>query len=128
MARPTLAMMFLVTAKRDQQAYRVLANDPSLHDSLAGFHAHQAVEKALKAVLADARIAFRRTHDIAELLDFMSDSGLDPPPHADRLDELNPYAVEARYGLVEPSGLDREQTGQMIRDVVDWATIRIGPR
>lgn len=37
--RPTLAAeTFLIAAERDQQAYRVLASDPSLHDSLAGFH------------------------------------------------------------------------------------------
>jgi hypothetical protein len=54
-----------LAAERDEQAFQRLADDPMLHDSLAGFHAHQAVEKALKAVLAHAGFAFRRTHDIA---------------------------------------------------------------
>jgi HEPN domain-containing protein len=57
---------------------------------VVGFHLQQCVEKALKAVLSHAGIAFRRTHDIAELLDLIADRGLGPPPYADWLDELNP--------------------------------------
>jgi HEPN domain-containing protein len=117
----TLAETFLLAAERDQQAFRKLADDPTLHDSLAGFHAQQAVEKALKAVLAHAGVAFRRTHDIAELLDYLEDSDLPAPPYADRLDELNPYAVEMRYGLIEPSGLDRTATACWVKDVIYWA-------
>jgi HEPN domain-containing protein len=117
----TLAETVLLAAERDEQAFRKLAEDPTLHDSLAGFHAQQAVEKALKAVLAHAGVAFRRTHDIAELLDYLEDSGLPAPPHADRLDELNPYAVEMRYGLIEPSGLDRTATAGWVKDVLYWA-------
>jgi HEPN domain-containing protein len=122
MVERTLAETLLLAAERDQQAFRKLADDPTLHDSLAGFHAQQAVEKALKAVLAHARVAFRRTHDIAELLDLLEDSGLPAPPHAHRLDELNPYAVEMRYGLIEPSGLDRSATARWVQAVVGWAT------
>jgi HEPN domain-containing protein len=125
MAERTLAETYLLAAKRDQQAFRKLADDPTLHDSLAGFHAQQAVEKALKAVLAHAGVAFRRTHDIAELLDLLDDSGLPAPPHADRLDEFNPYAVEMRYGLIEPSGLDRSATARWLQDVIAWAAASI---
>jgi HEPN domain-containing protein len=121
MAERTLAETFLLAAERDEQAFRMLADDPMLHDSLAGFHAQQAVEKALKAVLAHAGVAFRRTHDIAELLDHMEDSGLPAPPYADRLDELNPYAVEMRYGLIEPSGLDRTATACWVKEAIHWA-------
>jgi len=121
MAERTLAEIFLLTARRDEQAFSTLADDPNLHDSLAGFHAQQAIEKALKAVLAHSGVSFRRTHDIAELLDMLEDAGLAAPPHADRLDELNPYAVEMRYGLIEPSGLDRAATARWVQDVIRWA-------
>jgi len=120
MAERTVAETLLISAEGDRQAFLKLAEDPALHDSLAGFHAQQAVEKALKAVLAQAGVAFRRTHDIAEMLDLIADSGLPAPPHADRLDELNPYAVEMRYGLVEPSGLDRTETSRWVEDVIAW--------
>jgi HEPN domain-containing protein len=122
MADASLAEMLLVAAGRDRQAFGKLAEDPGLHDSLAGFHAQQAVEKSLKAVLAQAEIPFRRTHDIAELLDLLEDKGIPPPPHADRLDELNPYAVEMRYGLVEPTGLDKSAVAGWLDAVLAWAS------
>lgn len=125
MAERTVAEMLLMAAERDQQAFHKLSEDPGLHDSLAGFHAQQAVEKALKAVLAHAGVVFRRTHDIAELLDLLEDAGLEAPPYAHRLDELNPYAVEVRYGLVEPGGLDRIATALWVGDVIVWSGVRI---
>ncbi|MBK5941668.1 HEPN domain-containing protein [Halochromatium roseum] len=128
MAEPTLADILLTAAERDQQAFEKLADDPSLHDSLCGFHAQQAVEKALKAVLAYAGVVFRRTHDIAELLDLLEDSDIGSPPHADDLDALNPYAVEMRYGLIGVSGLDRQEIGQVLRDVLRWAHHHLGSR
>lgn len=69
----------------------------------------------------------RRSHDIAELLDRLEDAGLPAPPYADRVDELNPYAVEMRYGLIEPSGLDRSATARWIREVMDWSKALIHP-
>jgi HEPN domain-containing protein len=121
MSEPSLAHTLLELAHRDQRAFFTLATDPSMHDSLCGFHAQQAVEKALKAVLAHVGVAHRRTHDIAELLDLVSDSDLPAPPFADRLDELNPYAVDYRYGLIEPGGLDRAETERVLAGVLDWA-------
>jgi HEPN domain-containing protein len=38
-----------------------------VHDAIC-FHAQQCVEKYLKAWLQEANIAFRRTHDLEELL------------------------------------------------------------
>ena len=128
MAERTLAEILLVAAERDRGAFHKLAEDPELHDSLAGFHAQQAVEQALKAVLAHVGVAFRRTHDIAELLDLLEDAGLEAPPYANRLDELNPYAVEIRYGLIEPGALDRTASALWVDDVIGWSSARVrGP-
>lgn len=104
MVEPRLAEILLTAAERDRQGFAKLAEDTTLHDSLCGFHAQRTVEKALKAVLAHAGVIFRRTHDIAELLDLLEDTQIQAPPHAEQLDELNPYAVEMRYGLVGVSG------------------------
>ena len=121
MAERTLVDILLGMAEQDALAYRKLADDPEIHDALIGFHAQQAVEKALKAVLSHAGVSFRRTHDIAELLDLLTDSSLPEPPFSNQLDELNPYAVEMRYGLVEPSGLDRSSTQVVLTAVLGWA-------
>lgn len=122
MSDASFAGTLLELARRDAQAFQRRAGDPELHDSPAGFHAQQVIEKAPKAVPSRSGVAFRRTHDLAELLDLLADSGLPTPPHADRLDELNPYAADDRYGLIEPTGLDRAATGRMLADVLGWAS------
>jgi len=121
MVEASVARLMLAAARRDEQAYRALAALPDMNDAVIGFHAHQCVEKALKAVLAHEGVVFRRTHDVAELLDLLSDAGIVSPPHADGLDELNPFAVEARYGLAEPGRVDREATTLMVGAVLAWA-------
>lgn len=107
MAEASVADLLLASAEQDRKAVLALLRSPEIGDAIDGFHAQQAVEKSLKAVLSQRRIPFRRTHDIAELLDLLSDHGLPTPPTAERLDELNPYAVDVRYGNIDPRGLDR---------------------
>lgn len=121
MAERSVPRLLLESARQDEKAVTALSGIADIGDAIVGFHAQQAVEKAIKAVLSAAGIAFRRTHDIAELLDLLADSGLPPPPAAEALDELNPYAVEARYGLVGLSGLDRQKIHVTIAQVLAWA-------
>ena len=123
MVEDSLAGILLNSAGQDALVFRKLSGDVEVGDAILGFHAQQAVEKALKAALAQAGVLYRRTHDIAELLDVLADSGLSiaPPPHAEMLDELNPYAVEMRYGLVQPGKLDRETTQRILDAVLKWA-------
>jgi HEPN domain-containing protein len=125
MGEESVAKLLLAAAKRDQQAFRALVAIPEMNDAVIGFHAHQCIEKALKAALAHAGIAFRRTHAVAELLDLLHDIGRGSPPFSERLDELDPYAVEARYGLVEPFALDREAASRMVEEVVGWAETQL---
>lgn len=90
-------------------------------DAIIGFHAQHAVEKSIKSVLSFHGVEFRRTHDLIALLDLLQDNALPVPPHADWLDELNPFAVEARYGTIDPDGLDRQFVLAVITAVVTWA-------
>lgn len=122
MADLEFAEQLLAAAQRDLTVWRKLVHDAEVHDAMLGFHAQQAVEKLLKAVLARAGVVFRRTHDLAELLDVLHDAGLPPPPHADRLDELNPFAVDARYGMEGDSALVRQEVGPWLDAVAAWAT------
>jgi hypothetical protein len=80
---------------------------------------HREVVEGLPCTRAG--IASRRTHSVAELLDILHEGGCPPPPFSERLDELDPYAVEARYGLIEPTALDRRAASRMVEAVVDWA-------
>lgn len=47
-----LARRFLALADRDIKAFQRLADSTEIDDAAVGFHAQQAVEKCLKAVLA----------------------------------------------------------------------------
>lgn len=118
--RPVYALL-LASAEQDLAACRLLAASVGIGDAMVGFHAQQAIEKSLKAVLSANLIEFRRTHDLVSLLDLLQDHKLPAPPEADWLDELNPYAVEARYGTIEPDGLDRTRALQAAEQVFAWA-------
>jgi HEPN domain-containing protein len=51
----------------DFAAYRTLAEAAHIRTAITFFHAQQAVEKSLKAVLFAHGVEFRRTHDLYEL-------------------------------------------------------------
>ena len=125
-AERTVAQLMLDSASQDLAACILLSSGPGIGDALIGFHAQQAVEKSLKAVLSSHAIEFRRTHDLATLLDLLQDNGLEAPPAADWLDELNPYAVEARYGMVDPGCLDRPHALDVVTQVIAWAKVQNG--
>jgi HEPN domain-containing protein len=89
-------------AKADEDlaaAERLVALDDSLA-AVVCFHAQQAVEKLLKALLIFAGVPFARTHDVIRLVQLLPGDLAPPIPLAD-LAPLNRYAVEARYPIGE---------------------------
>lgn len=71
MSRPELeeALLLLRKAQEDADAVKKLVPDTDIADSVVGFHAQQAAEKALKAVLAASGDDFPWTHDLRHLMD-----------------------------------------------------------
>ncbi|MBI2267296.1 MAG: HEPN domain-containing protein [Armatimonadetes bacterium] len=66
------------------------------------FHAQQAAEKALKAILVSRSIPFPRTHNIGTLVDLLPES-IEIPLEAAGAARLSDYAVSTRYpGDLEP--------------------------
>ncbi len=61
------------------------------------FHAQQAAEKSLKAVLLHNTIDFPLTHDLQELIEIAERGGLALPQEVQNIGLLTPYAVETRY-------------------------------
>lgn len=120
-----VAQLLLAAAEQDLAACEALAQAPGIGDAIVGFHAQQAVEKAIKAVLSRHGVEFRRTHDLALLLDLLHDGQLPAPPGADWLDELNPYAVEARYGVPGIAGLDRPKVLAALRALLQWTRAQL---
>ena len=64
--------------------------------SLRCFHAQQAVEKAIKAVLIALKTKFPKTHVIGELIDLLPKSIIFPPA-LEGVSKLSIYAVNSRY-------------------------------
>jgi HEPN domain-containing protein len=121
-SEPSISTLLLAAAQQDLAAAELLANSAAIGDATVGFHLQQAVEKSLKAVLSARGIEFRRTHDLLWLIELLAEKGVPSPPYAEWLDELNPYAVEARHGTIEPGGLDRAMALQAVTAVLQWAT------
>lgn len=59
------AESILEAARRDLRALRAMDDVVAFSDEIVGFHAQQAVEKALKAWLAYLGVPFPKTHDLA---------------------------------------------------------------
>lgn len=63
-----VAQLFLGKAASDLAAARLLARDEDQDDDVVGFHAQQAVEKALEAVVAIRSLEIPRSHDLNLLI------------------------------------------------------------
>ncbi len=86
------------------------------------FHAQQAAEKALKAVLVFKSVPFLRTHNIRTLMDLLPED-LNLPKEASRAPILTDYAVLTRYpGDLEPITEEEYLEAMRIAEaVVQWA-------
>lgn len=116
-----LPELLLGLARDDEFAARSLLPVEGVADSILGFHAQQAVEKALKPALASREIDFPYTHDLDGLLELCRTNGLDVPAELDGVDRLAPYGVHMRYGTSRGGALDRKQALQWAGSAVAWA-------
>lgn len=124
MSSPTeLAFGLLSRARDDAYVVEQLAHDRAAPDWIIGFHAQQAVEKAIKAVLANANVVFPRTHNIAMLLALLQQIGVQPPKESTLLERLTPFGIAARYdsGLDQSFALDRDAALAEIIAVLAWS-------
>lgn len=96
--------------------------EPDVLPETLCFHAQQAAEKALKAVLIRASVAPPKTHDLALLLKLVP-ARYPPLPDPVAVAELTGYAVAARYPGVEEevTPLDLREAVASAESVVDWA-------
>jgi HEPN domain-containing protein len=115
------AMLLLRKAREDAGAVERLAPDRDIADSVVGFHAQQAAEKAMKAVLASRGDEFPWTHDLRHLMERLEAIDVRLPDPLSDVRGLAPWAVEFRYGETIDDQLDREQARTLVRDVIAWA-------
>jgi HEPN domain-containing protein len=121
-----LANVLARKAEGDAKAMRRLALDPEIDDEAVGFHAQQAIEKWLKAVMALQGLEEARIHDLGRLLEILGEAGVDSPPGADWLDDLSIYAVPLRYAdLLDAEPLDRDAALALVSEVGEWASAQL---
>ncbi len=109
-------------AEADLVLARVPLPERGLYEHLC-FHAQQAAEKSLKAILVKSGIAFPHTHNLQTLIDLLPQE----IPRTSSLTSaarLTAYAVSCRYpGIEEP--VEESEYREVVNtagDVVDWAT------
>jgi HEPN domain-containing protein len=117
-----LAARLARKAQEDATVVREFAANPQIADSIIGFHAQQAAEKWLKAVMAARGIKQTRIHDIGRLIQLLEADGAELPPIKEQLDELTIYAVPLRYDeLLDAEPLDPEAVVRLVENISDWA-------
>jgi len=121
-----LARSLVRKAREDLDALVALHERGGIADTVLGFHAQQAVEKALKAVLVDAGWELRRTHDLRFLVQQATGLGLELPDATASAHWLTPWAVELRYDEFADEALDRDRALATATDAVGFGEHRIG--
>lgn len=118
-----LAALLSRKASDDATAVREFAENPDISDEIIGFHAQQAIEKWLKALMASRGLVQQRTHDIDQLCRELEADGVQLPLPRPRLAELTIFAVPLRYEqLLDTEPLDRQDTVALVEEVGKWAS------
>ena len=118
------AQRLLRLALRDRDTFELLRALPQASMAAIGFHAQQAVEKAIKSVCVMHGLEVRRTHDLAALAQSLIDAGQALPVALDDLRQLNPFAVEFRYDDEFNTSMTREALAATVHQVLAWARQR----
>jgi HEPN domain-containing protein len=109
-------------ARDDANAVRLLVSNMEISDEIIGFHAQQAVEKWLKAVLGSRGIRFEYTHDLRRLIAEVTRAVGEFPFDNAQVVALTEHAVPLRYDeILDTEPIDREATLALINDVGAWA-------
>jgi HEPN domain-containing protein len=95
-------------------------------DSILGFHAQQAVEKALKALLTHLGISYGRTHDLDELQELVIKSGTRLPVTPIPLDRLTDFAVMYRYERLEDFVYDKAAVAETVAIILNFVAQTVG--
>jgi HEPN domain-containing protein len=120
------ALVLARKAEDDARAMQLLAPNPEISDEIIGFHAQQAVEKWLKAVLGSREIQFEYTHDlhrlIAEVIAAVGEFPFDTP----EVVALTEHAVPLRYDeILDTEPLNRKATAALVDEVGAWADAQL---
>lgn len=117
-----LATILAKKASDDAVAVREIEGNSEIADSILGFHAQQAIEKWLKAVLAANNVAFEYTHDLRHLIGLVEAARLPFPLDIPQVVMFTEFAVPLRYeDLLDAESLDRPAAVTVVDGVGAWA-------
>jgi len=117
------AELLLAKARDDETLIEEIILNYKIRDEIIGFHAQQASEKLLKALLMSKNISYRRTHDLRELIDLISDYYIEFPETLMEIRTLSPFAVEFRYDYIpmeEEEDFNRQNALEMVQQLRIW--------
>lgn len=117
---------FLSLAYDDREACIALSKIENIKSHIICFHAQQAIEKALKAVIMIKNQPLTRTHDLTECAYQVEELGLHLPVSIETIGLLTPYAVIGRYGGIEDDIVPIEEAIEMMNIILEWASDVIG--
>ncbi len=120
-SKQDLAEQLLRRAETDAAGARAMLPIDEVADVLVCFHGQQAVEKALKAVLAARGVEFPFIHDISGLAKLCREAGAPLPGEMDGADLLTPYAAGLRYDDDTVHAIERETASSLASAAVKWA-------
>jgi len=122
------AKSLLRLAHRDVNALRGMRDSPLFADAIFGFHAQQAIEKALKAWLCSSNLLYPLTHELHRLLTLLTNAGADVEAFWP-LSRFTPYAVQARYeegDMEQDEPLDRAEAIAEVQVLLDRVAQVVG--
>jgi len=106
---------------------QLLAPNPEISDEIVGFHAQQAVEKWLKAVLRARGIPFEYTHDLHRLITEITTAVGEFPFDTPEVVALTEHAVPLRYDeILDTEPLDRQAVVRLVEEVSEWVAGHLG--
>jgi HEPN domain-containing protein len=121
------ALLFLRKATEDEALLVEVVAAARISNEIFGFHAQQASEKLLKALLSEFGISFPRTHNLRLLMDLLADAGNPLPPSLDDLDQLTAYGTLFRYeDLPVETKLDRKAALALVREIRSLVEKKLG--
>ena len=130
MSDPEHARMLLDMARKDLEALRGMYDAAVFAEEVFGFHAQQAVEKAVKAWLSLLGVGYPKTHDLETLISMAEESGGDLPGPLGELVDLTDFAVQYRYEAFEDLGedIDRQDLAARVEELVRFVEHQIEAR
>jgi HEPN domain-containing protein len=106
-------VLWLAKAEEDLSACDLILKGPMSSYGTVSFHAQQAIEKSLKALLVRHQVEFGKTHNLGELLRLAESIVTGIARKLAAAVELTPYAEEERYPTEQPP-VSREAAGRHV--------------